>query len=49
MMVKNKIKWSTVDDTATEARVESEDITLQQQRIRVFKVDYDVAVSAFLQ
>jgi len=36
MMVKNKIKWSTVDDVASETCVEPEGITLQQQRIRVF-------------
>ena len=48
-MVKNKIKWLTFDDVATEISVKPEGVTLQQQRIRVFKVNYDVTESAFLQ
>ena len=46
-MVDNKIKWTTVDDNvvsrAARAPVDTEDlIELQQQRIRVFSVTYEV-------
>lgn len=46
-MVKNKIQWSTVDDARAETSLKPEEkgIWLQQQRIRVFKVSYEVSKS----
>jgi hypothetical protein len=49
LMVKNKIKWVTADDVAPKTTHQSEGVTLQQQRIRVFKVTYNVSETAFLQ
>lgn len=53
-MAANKVQWATVDDEAVvrQARVPKDTaatIELQQQRIRVFKVDYSPNAEAFLQ
>ena len=45
-MVKNKIKWTTLDDVASKSASvdqKTDAIALQQQRIRVFKVTYNVS------
>lgn len=49
LMVQNKVQWKTVDDVAKKTVPKSEGVTLQQQRIRVFKVTYNAAEIAFLQ
>lgn len=53
LMAYYKIKWTTVDDDTVVREVRDpidteETIELQQQRIRVFQVDYSTT-SAFLQ
>lgn len=48
-MIQNKIKWTTADDTTNTKQYRLDDsidgVVLQQQRIRVFKVTYDVQLN----
>lgn len=53
-MAANKVQWATVDDETVvrQARLSRDTATtieVQQQRIRVFKVDYSPKAEAFLQ